>query len=137
MPNGRPTVAGVDKRVAVLESEFVHFSKDIKEDLAELKTAINPMSMGWLEFTRRLNKVYDVFPQDQELIRDLREAECPARKVMPDDNGEHNKRWLDQKKYKMMIWGLIATLTGLILSNMATCAWVSNNFNEIIQSMPK
>ncbi len=124
-------------RVTVLETENKFVINHIQSDLKEVKDDVKKIAGEMPELLRRVGKHHDAFPEHVKIIEGLQNGNCPAHKTVHEDNGPHDKRWLDQKKYKIMIWGLIITISGLLLSNMAMCAWVSNNFNEIIQSMPK
>ncbi len=119
------------ERIASLETVHEEIIKPMRQDIRDIKTNVQSMSLEMPELLRKVNEHHG-------FVKDLKKEGCPRPKSnLIKDNSNHDKRWLDQKKYKIMIWGLIITISGLLLSNMAMCAWVSNNFNEIIQSMPK
>ena len=125
------------ERVTVLETDYKITIDDIKDDLHEVKTDVRTMALEMPELIRRQSEHHAVFHDHSRIINDLKDAECPARKVMPEDNGDRKRRKLDAPKFKYMRYALFVSIAGLIASNVATCAWVAKNVSTILDSMPK
>ena len=101
MANNRPTIASVDKKVAVLENTISINFKNFQADISEIKNSVNGIIPELQEVNRRVTKHHSVFHEHSKIIDELKKAECPARKVMPEERpSDGNGGYIDRRKRK-------------------------------------
>ncbi len=120
-------------RVTVLETENKIVINHIQSDLKEVKDDVKKIAGEMPELLRRVGKHHDVFPEHVKIIEGLQNGNCPTHK----DNGSRDKRKLDQKKYKILLWSAIVGSLGTILFLLGWLGSMLITAGEILEKLPK
>ena len=123
----KPTLNG---RVSSLETVYTEVIKPMRADLRVIRTSVQKMSLEMSELLKRTNEHHD-------FIKVLKVEGCPRPKVIPDNNRKHNGRKLDQKKYKILVWSVIVSASGIILALLGWLGSVLIAAGQILESVPK
>ncbi len=118
-------------RISSLETVYTEIVTPMREDVREIKTNVQKMSLEMPELLRKVNEHHG-------FVKELKNEGCPRPKNNPiKDNGERGKRKFDQKKYKYMLWTAIVTASGLILFLIGKLGSMLITFGEILEQLPK